>query len=257
MNYQIDGNQVMATEHGFRNLKIDEAGFGDSLKEAFLHLARKPLHKPELRDLNSWEMDWYDELTTPTQLSKERKTMKDPKILEKIAMNIVHQIGDELNVSIEVRQGTNDKCINFVLELLEEAVAASQDNESETNEDMHNMGLLESITTADRVITRVPGGWVLSEIYHRSGVLEGVSDPVFIPLSYEFDKKTRFIANFKFPAIDGSPRYIYNKITIPVDCQINCQHLDEDDQGEERESIFNCTIKDIEKCPIVIRDMEK
>ena len=62
MNYSIDGNQVCATAHGFRNLALDDAGFGDSLKEAFFDLARKPYNKPKLNDLISWEMPWIDEL---------------------------------------------------------------------------------------------------------------------------------------------------------------------------------------------------
>jgi len=189
--------------------------------------------------------------------------MKDPKILEKIAMNIVHQIGDELNVSIEVRQKTNDKCIDFVLGLLEEAVVTSQDNEPETEAGVYLFGmkLLETKIGTERAITRVPGGWLFSEIWHEKGEFLGVSDPVFVPLSYEFDKTTRFISNFRFDmgvAKEYKERDIYNNITIPVQCQINCQYLDEDmPMDQSRESIFNCTIKDIEKCPIVIRDMKK
>lgn len=62
MNYSIDGNQVCAVEHGFRDLALDEAGFGDSLKDAFLDLARKPGYKPEVRNLKPWEYEWYDEI---------------------------------------------------------------------------------------------------------------------------------------------------------------------------------------------------
>ncbi len=52
MQYFIEGNQVACVEYGFRNLAEDEAGFGDSLKEAFLDLARKPFHKPKAREKN-------------------------------------------------------------------------------------------------------------------------------------------------------------------------------------------------------------
>lgn len=75
MNYFIDGNQVVAVEEDFINLAENEAGFGDSLEEAFLDLARKPFHKPKQRDLKSWEMPWYDKieqaLATPQEVSSE------------------------------------------------------------------------------------------------------------------------------------------------------------------------------------------
>jgi len=62
MQYFIEGNQVAAVEHDFRNLVEDGAGFGDSLKDAFLDLARKPFHKPKQIDLKSWELPWFDEI---------------------------------------------------------------------------------------------------------------------------------------------------------------------------------------------------
>lgn len=37
---------------------------------------------------------------------------------ERFAMNIVYQIGDELEISVEKRQATNDKLIDFVIKLL-------------------------------------------------------------------------------------------------------------------------------------------
>ena len=62
MKYFIEGNQVAAVEHDFINLAESEAGFGDSLKEAFLDLARKPFHKPKQTDLKSWELEWFSEI---------------------------------------------------------------------------------------------------------------------------------------------------------------------------------------------------
>ena len=63
MDYSIDGNQVCAVEPGFRDLALDNAGFGDSLKEAFLDFYKeKGIRKPELIDCHPWEVEWIKEI---------------------------------------------------------------------------------------------------------------------------------------------------------------------------------------------------
>jgi len=60
VRYSIDGNKVCCTYENFRNLAVDPAGFGDSLKEAFLDLIRqRELRKNNV--LQSWESAWYEE----------------------------------------------------------------------------------------------------------------------------------------------------------------------------------------------------
>lgn len=61
MKYSIDGNKVCCTNNHFRNIVIDEAGFGDSLKEAFLDLINKPGYTVNKLILKSWEEKWLNE----------------------------------------------------------------------------------------------------------------------------------------------------------------------------------------------------
>lgn len=44
--------------------------------------------------------------------------MDKDKLIEYAAMNIVHQIGDELEIPVKKRQETNDKLINFSIEVI-------------------------------------------------------------------------------------------------------------------------------------------
>ncbi len=64
LNYSIDGNKVCATGVHFQCLATDHAGFGDSLKEAFIDyyrtLGKRPKHF--LNDCRSWELPWVDEI---------------------------------------------------------------------------------------------------------------------------------------------------------------------------------------------------
>jgi hypothetical protein len=64
LNYSIDGNQVCATDAHFKCLATDHAGFGDSLKEAFLDFYRTQKTRPPhfLSDCRSWELPWVDEI---------------------------------------------------------------------------------------------------------------------------------------------------------------------------------------------------
>ena len=66
MIYSIDGNQVCVVEESFGDLQIDHAGFGDSLKDAFIDYWRtKSPHRklmPDLRDCKEWEIDWVFEI---------------------------------------------------------------------------------------------------------------------------------------------------------------------------------------------------
>lgn len=48
---------------------------------------------------------------------------------ERFAMNIVYQIGDELEVSVEKRQATNDKLIDFVMKLLSQVEQEVREDE--------------------------------------------------------------------------------------------------------------------------------
>lgn len=62
LNYSIDGNQVCATGVHFQSLATCHAGFGDSLKDAFLDYYRTKKEKPVLRDCRDWELPWADEI---------------------------------------------------------------------------------------------------------------------------------------------------------------------------------------------------
>ena len=69
MNYGIDGNQVYCTYPNFRDLQQDQAGFGDSLKEAFIELMkRKPVSTTN--NLKSWEMKWFREYESSLRITK-------------------------------------------------------------------------------------------------------------------------------------------------------------------------------------------
>ena len=50
------------------------------------------------------------------------KTMKDNNT-EKVAMNIVYQLGDILKASPEIRQATNDKAIDFTQDIISALLA--------------------------------------------------------------------------------------------------------------------------------------
>ena len=58
LKYSIDGNQVCAVDAHFKCLAISPAGFGDSLKEAFVDYYRNTKNLPCLRDCHSWEIGW-------------------------------------------------------------------------------------------------------------------------------------------------------------------------------------------------------
>jgi len=67
MQYFKDGNKTCCVEIGFRNLQEDNAGFGDTKKEAFIDFCTGQgdvyKFKQPTRNLNSNEMRWYMELT--------------------------------------------------------------------------------------------------------------------------------------------------------------------------------------------------
>jgi len=58
LKYSIDGNQVCATDVQFKCLATCSAGFGDSLKEAFIDYYKNTKEVPVLRDCHPWELDW-------------------------------------------------------------------------------------------------------------------------------------------------------------------------------------------------------
>ena len=61
IRYSIDGNQVCAVTCRFENLQKSPAGFGDSLREAFLALMAELERARELPDVASvedWEQEW-------------------------------------------------------------------------------------------------------------------------------------------------------------------------------------------------------
>jgi len=58
MKYTIDGNQVCCMQYGRENLATDHAGFGDSLREAFLDYCNGRHVLPKANELYSWEHDW-------------------------------------------------------------------------------------------------------------------------------------------------------------------------------------------------------
>lgn len=62
MKYFVDGNQVCCVSVHFKCLATCHAGFGDSLKDAFINYWLSKKEQPILRDLKEWELDWGIEL---------------------------------------------------------------------------------------------------------------------------------------------------------------------------------------------------
>ena len=62
MKYSIDGNQVCCVGVHFKCLATCHAGFGDSLREAFMDYWTTARERPSLRDLKDWELPWANEL---------------------------------------------------------------------------------------------------------------------------------------------------------------------------------------------------
>ena len=58
MKYSIDGNQVCCVDVHFQSLATCHAGFGDSLKDAFINYWTTKNQKPNPDDLKSWELPW-------------------------------------------------------------------------------------------------------------------------------------------------------------------------------------------------------
>lgn len=62
IQYSIDGNQVCATFDNFINLQESPAGFGDSLKKAFLALLTEIAENGTIfsinEDFKEWEKPW-------------------------------------------------------------------------------------------------------------------------------------------------------------------------------------------------------
>jgi len=56
--YSIDGNKVCAVGMGFQCLATCDAGFGGSLKEAFMDYYNRSHIAPVINDCRVWEMDW-------------------------------------------------------------------------------------------------------------------------------------------------------------------------------------------------------
>lgn len=48
------------------------------------------------------------------------KMYKSSETLERVAMNIVYQIGDVLEADVDKRQATNDKAIDFTMKLIQD-----------------------------------------------------------------------------------------------------------------------------------------
>ena len=62
MKYSIGGNQVCCVASNFVDLQTSPAGFGDSLREAFIDYWKGIGEKPRKVDLKRWERPWVDEL---------------------------------------------------------------------------------------------------------------------------------------------------------------------------------------------------
>jgi hypothetical protein len=61
MKYSIDGNQVCCVDVHFKCLATCHAGFGDSLREAFINYWSTTREIQSLRDLEEWELPWVKE----------------------------------------------------------------------------------------------------------------------------------------------------------------------------------------------------
>lgn len=73
LHYSIDGNKVCAVGANFTCLATCDAGFGNSLKEAFFdyyNKAGKNLPRNFINDCRSWELPWAEELKSKREREK-------------------------------------------------------------------------------------------------------------------------------------------------------------------------------------------
>ena len=80
LKYSIDGNQVCATDVHFKSLATCPAGFGDSLKEAFVDYYKSTKKLPIFRDCHSWELDWAFELGPAMALEEVESLHAESKL---------------------------------------------------------------------------------------------------------------------------------------------------------------------------------
>jgi hypothetical protein len=73
-------------------------------------------HTPTSPECEHKHRGLYGECLKCTEKLDDSPT--EVKDWERIAMNIVYQLADEWNVPVSVRQATNDKCIDFIRNLL-------------------------------------------------------------------------------------------------------------------------------------------
>jgi hypothetical protein len=76
-----------------------------------------------------WPKDLPKEGQRQQEPQPSQGTPPDSKFLERKAMNIVYQLGDLYELPVDQRQATNDKAINFVLELLSVVSATERADE--------------------------------------------------------------------------------------------------------------------------------
>ena len=99
LKYLIDGNQVCAVAHDFKCLATDFAGFGDSLKEAFINYYITSKLTPKTNDCHSWELPWValirnegmervDSLTEVSQMTGFNASTNDDLFIEKLHKEI-------------------------------------------------------------------------------------------------------------------------------------------------------------------------
>jgi hypothetical protein len=62
MKYSIDGNQVCCVDVHFKCLATCHAGFGNSLRDAFIDYWDNKKEHLSLRDLKEWELPWANEI---------------------------------------------------------------------------------------------------------------------------------------------------------------------------------------------------
>jgi len=123
MKYTIDGDQVCCTNLDFIDLNYSHAGFGDSLKEAFINYWSTTPEKMKLNDLNDWELPWVDLIgERPEVLPEGEKFDKAYKQrqLDMIALGGVRLMNaNEMNPMIAVRSMEGFEFICFTLAINE------------------------------------------------------------------------------------------------------------------------------------------
>lgn len=81
LNYVVDGDKIMATEHDFINLQESPAGFGDTISEAFIDFCRNG-RVPEMAECATWEL-----VTRATAIARMNQPVKLELVTSEFAID--------------------------------------------------------------------------------------------------------------------------------------------------------------------------